>query len=287
MERVAQGTLPSTIFQDHFPTFAGAHAAEFTKRFAEVGSKFLSNLVRLGSSYPQQSADTAAAEPEINPPHFDASNPAHWYEQVAEYAGQLNARAVKAYRSQLDRVAAGETTPSEVQQQASDRMAKQLPDYMERIAQIYFDLLSELNEVRAAYEEAYFRGLLAHSKTDNTDPIVTLTLSGPAGTTANVALAVTNTTGQRASISHQVSEVRRLDGVGPSFVPAIAFAPDNLVISPGEEATFAVSLELDPQKFDIDTLYKGALLLTGSSNEPLHVQLRILVTSDSSIRSNG
>lgn len=289
LERVAQGKLPATIFHDHFPTFAVAHAAEFTNRFAEVGSRFLGNLVRLGSSFPQQTgkSDKAEAESEIIPPQFDPSNPARWYEQVAEYAGQLNARAVKTYRSQLDRVAAGEMTPSEVQQQTTQQMAQELPDYMQRVTQVYFNLLNELNEVRAAYEEAYFRGLLANARADHSEPAVTLTLSGAAGTTATVSLAVTNTTGRLTRIGHQVSDVRRVDGVGPGFVPAIVFLPENLEIDPDEEGTLTVSLDLDPNKYDVNSLYSGVLLLTGSSDIPLRVELRVLATSPQSEQSNG
>jgi hypothetical protein len=95
LERVSQGKLPPSIFQDHFPAFAVAHGAEFANRFVEVGSRFLSDLVRLGSSFSQQAPNAVgpAAEPESTPPRFDTSNPARWYEQIAEYAAQLNARA--------------------------------------------------------------------------------------------------------------------------------------------------------------------------------------------------
>lgn len=289
LEHVAQGKLPPTIFQDHFPNFAVAHSAEFTNRFAEVGSRFLGNLLRLGSSFPQQAGgtDTAEVEGEVDPPEFDPSHPARWYEQMAEYAGTLNARAVKAYRSQLDRVAAGETTPSEVQQQTAEQMAERLPNYMQHMTQIYFNLLNELNEVRAAYEETYFRGLLVTAKSDHSDPIVTLTLSGPSGSTATVSLAVTNTTEQRAEIGHQVSDVRRADGIGPSFLPAVAFVPEHLEIDPNEEGTLTISLTLDTQKYDVDRLYSGELLLIGGSDVPLRVELRVLATSVSSQNPNG
>src|SRR5215471_17963971 len=67
LERISQGKLPPTIFQDHFPGFAVAHAAEFTNRLSEVGSRFLSDLVRLGASFAQQpsNADAGSADPEI------------------------------------------------------------------------------------------------------------------------------------------------------------------------------------------------------------------------------
>jgi hypothetical protein len=288
LERMSQGKLRPTIFQDHFPAFAVAHGAEFTKRFAEVGSRFLSDLVRLGSSFSQQAPDTGAtAERESLPPRFDVSNPARWYEQVAEYAGQLNARAIKAYRTQLDRVAAGEITPSEVQQQTAEQTAKQLPGYMQLMTQLYFDLLNGLNDIRSAYEETYFRGLLATAEPDNSDASVTLTLSGPAGTTATASLSITNTTGQPARIGHQIVDVRRADAAGPSLVPTILFVPEALELGPDEEGTLTLSLRLDPEQYDSNTLYTGAMYLTGGSDVPLGVELRILGTAVASKHSGG
>jgi hypothetical protein len=279
LERISQGKLPPTIFQDHFPTFVIAHGTEFSSRFAEVGSRFLSDLVRLGSSFSQQAPDVLAAEREVVPPRFDTSNPARWYEQIAEYVGQLNERAIKAYRSQLDRVAAGETTPSEVQQHTAEQMAQQLPGYMQLMTQVYFDLLNGLNDVRSAYEETYFRGLLAMGKDDDSDAPVTLMLAGPVGTTAAASLSITNTTSQRARIGHQIFDVRRVNGVGPSIVPSISFVPETLELEADQEETLTVSLRLDPEQYDSDALYSGALLLTGASDVPLQVELRILATA--------
>ncbi len=289
LERVSQGKLPPTIFQDHFSAFALAHGAEFSNRFAEVGSRFLSDLVRLGSSYSMQPSDSGAAapEPETVPPRFDPSNPTRWYEEIAEYSGRLNARAIKAYRAQLDRVAAGEETPSEVQQQTTERMEEELPGYMERLTKLYFDLLNGLNDVRSAYEETYFHGLLSNARPDHREARVTLTLSGPAGSTAAAALSITNTTEQRTQISHQMADVRRVDGAGPSFVPAVKIVPETIELDPKEEGTLTVSLGLDPEKYDTDAVYTGALYLTGGADVPLEVELRILATAAASMHSNG
>ncbi len=287
LERVSQGKLPPTIFQDYFPTFALAHGSEFTNQFAELGSRFLSHLVRLGSSFSQQAPDVVGEERETVPPRFDASNPARWYEQIAEYAGQLNARAIKAYRLQLDRVATGETTPSEVQQHTAEQVAQQLPGYMQLMTQIYFDLLNGLNDVRSAYEETYFRGILDTADPDGSDAPVTLTLAGPVGTTSAASLSVTNATRQRTRIGYQIVDVRRVDGAGPSIVPAIGFVPETLELDPDEEGTLAISLQLDPEKYDSDALYSGALLLTGASDVPLEVELRVLATAVASKHSHG
>jgi hypothetical protein len=280
LERVSQGQLPPTVFQDYFPSFATAHGAKFARRFAEVGSRFLSDLVSLGSGLSQNAVDAGETPESDNKiPEFDAANPARWYEQMAEYAGNLNARAIKAYRKELDRVAAGQATPSEVQQQTADQMANRLPSYLQKITRVYFELLNGLTDVRSAYEETYFQGLLASAKPGNGDAPVMLTLAAAIGGTAAAILSVTNTTGQPAQIAHQIGDARRVDGAGPSLMPAIAFLPEDLQLGPQEEATLTISLWLDPELYDRDVPYNGVLYLTGASEVPLEVKLRILATA--------
>lgn len=286
LDHVSQGKLPPTIFQDQLPAFAVAHAAEFMNRYAEVGSRFLSGVVQMGTQSWQEAADGNGAAQTL-PPRFDTANPARWYEQVAEYAGQMNARAIKAYREQLDKVAAGEATPSEVQQQTADQMSQQMPQYLERVTQLYFDLLNELNDVRSAYEETYFHGVLAAAKPEASEPRVTITLAGLTGATTSASLSVTNTTGQRARIGHRISDARRVDGAGPSLIPAITFVPETLELGPDEEGTLTISLWLDPEKYDTDVWYTGVLYLTGGSDVPLELEIRILAKSAAGRQSNG
>jgi hypothetical protein len=45
LDRISQGRLTPTVFQDHFPRFAQAHAAEYSARLAEAGARFFSELV--------------------------------------------------------------------------------------------------------------------------------------------------------------------------------------------------------------------------------------------------
>jgi hypothetical protein len=137
------------------------------------------------------------------------------------------------------------------------------------------------------YEETYFKGLLATARQEESDVHVTLTLAGPLGSTVGGSLSVTNTTGQRARISHQVFDVRRVDGVGPSLIPEVAFAPESLELGPEEEGALSLSLQLDPARYDADALYAGKLLLAGGSEVPLELELRILATAGAPHRANS
>jgi len=279
LERVAQGKLRPTVFQDHYPRFVEADAARYSAKLAEVGARFLSDLVRLGASLPERRTGSEAGEPEIAPPRFDASNPVRWFEQLAEYAGLLNARALKTYRAQLEGVAAGETTPSEAQQATSNYLARELPIYLEQLAQLYFGLLNGLNDVRAEYEEDYFRGLLAAAAQEEREPPAVVTLAGPLGSTASATLSVTNTTGERATIRHRTSDVRRTDGVGPAFDPKITVAPETLELGPGEEGNLRLRLPLEAGHFDPNALYAGTLTVTGGADLRVEVALRITATA--------
>ena len=215
-------------------------------------------------------------EPEAVPPRFDATNPARWFEQLAEYAGRLNARALRVYREQLDRVAAGEVTPGEVQQNTSDYLARQMPGYLEQLTRLYFYLLNGLSDVRAQYEETYFRGVLGEAQTEEGEPPAVLALSGALGETVSASIAVTNTAVQRTQIGWKVTDVRRADGVGRAFIPAVAVFPESLELAPDEEATLTLSLFLDPSQYHPGARYTGTLHITGSAGFQVEVQLRIL-----------
>jgi hypothetical protein len=282
LERISQGRLTPTIFQDQFPRFAQAHAAEYSARLAQTGAHFLSELVRLGASLGQRPDGAGAPEPEAIPPRFDATNPVRWFEQLAEYAGQLNARAVRMYRAQLDNVASGQATPSEVQQNTSDYLARQLPEYLQRLTHLYFDLLNGWNDVRARYEETYFRSVLGEAHTGESEPPATLTLSGASGETVSASLAVTNTAVKRTHIGWTLTDVRRTDGVGKAFVPDVTVFPETLELEPDEEGTVTLSLLLDPSRYDPGALYTGTLYITGSAGFQVEVQLRVLAGANSS-----
>ncbi|MGA3087869.1 MAG: hypothetical protein ABSD75_04610 [Terriglobales bacterium] len=280
LEHVSQGKLAPTVFQEHFPRFAQARGVEYARKLSELGAQFLSGLVRVGTfnAAPPERAGAGGFESDIQPPHFEPSDPARWIQQLAEYVGALNARALKAYRRQLDRVAAGEATPGEVQQTTSDYLANHLPLYLQRAGQLYLDLLNGVNEIRAGYEEDYFLTMLAAAPAAGgesaIEPPVVLNLSGPLGGVACASLTVANTTQERTGIRCTATEVRRADGQGPAFEPQIAVTPEGLELDPGQEATLQLSLPLGSD-YDADALHVCSLHITGQGDLYVEVKLRI------------
>jgi hypothetical protein len=279
LEQVAGGKLSPSIFQDYFPSFAQSRGGEYSTRLAEIGAKFLSELVQLGSSIavqPPSSNGDESAGPEVIPPRFDPGNPTRWFEQLAEYAGALNGRALNTYRAQLDRVASGQTTPSEVQQSTSEYLSRQLPDYLGRLTKACFEFLNGLNDVRGRYESDYFNGVLGSAK-PNGEPRITLNLSGLPGTTASASLSIANTTAQRSVVDYATTDLRRIDGQGPAVHPALTITPEHLSLEPDEEADVILSLNLDPDRYDPGAVYAGIVYISGGSDFRVEVQLRVTV----------
>ncbi|MEN3335733.1 MAG: hypothetical protein V7641_5098 [Blastocatellia bacterium] len=281
LEGVSHGHLAPTVFQDHYLQFTQTHWPKYASKLAQLNGKFLSELVGITAAHSQEQAELApgnSAEPDILPPQFDAADAARWSQQLAEYAGQLSARALKAYRAQLDRIVAGETTPSQIQDATSAYLSNRLPDYLQRVSQLFFDLLSDLNNIRAEYEEDYFLGMLATANRVDESQALVLNLTAPLGETTVASLEVENFTEKRATIRYSVTEVRRTDGVGPAFDPKITITPETLDLGPGEQGNVRLSLRLDETDYDVGALYSGTLFIAGQAELPVEVLLRIIAT---------
>lgn len=281
LESVSHGHLAPTSFQDQYLRFAQTHWPEYATKLAQLNATFLSELIRIGTIYLPQHPDLAAVgadDGDLRPPQFGAADAATWFQQLAEYAGRLNTRALEAYRAQLDRVAAGETTPSEIQERTSRYLRDRLPDYLQHVGELYLDLVSGLNDLRTEYEEEYFRGMLATAKRKDESQLLILNLSAPIGETITASLEVENSTEKPTTIRCTMTDVRRTDGVGPAFAPEITITPDTLDLTPGQEGKVRLSLQLDEKKYDVGALYSGTLFITGQADLPVEVQLRITAT---------
>lgn len=280
--KVSEGKLEPTAFQSEFPRFVQEHGAGYANKLSNLASRFLSRLVEISAAYSRQSLEFPAAgavEAEITPPRFEPENPARWFEQFAEYAGKLNNRAVKTYRSQLDAVASGEMTPAQVQQRAVDDLSHKLPLLLQEMTGLYFDLLNGLNEIRAGYERDYFLGVLALADRPEREPPVLLNVTAPRGETAFASLSIANTTDQKQAIRFVHTDARRIDGAEPAFKPEIGITPENLELDPGEEQRIQLSIVLNENDYDEGAPYTCTLYISGGDALRVEVDLRIVATA--------
>jgi len=287
--KVSEGKLEPTAFQTEFPRFAQEHGAEYANKLSNLGARFLSRLVEISAAHSRHSVASPVADavgPEITPPRFEPDNPAAWFEQFAEYAGKLNNRAVKAYRSQLDAVASGEMTPAQVQQRTVDDLSHKLPLLLQETTGLYFDLLDGLNEIRADYEREYFRGVLARADRPGSQPPVLLNVTAPRGETAFASLSIANTTDQKQEIRFVHTDARRIDGAGPAFKPQIGITPENLELDPGEEQKIQLSILLNENDYDEGAPYTCTLYVNGGDTLRVEVDLRIVAMAHAPSANN-
>jgi hypothetical protein len=278
LEYVARGQLAATVFQEYYPQFAKTHGTRYAERLNDLAAEFLRSLVELSASEARRSSAPEDSDVHVSLPTFETTNPTRWFEQYAEFAGQLNARALKAYRRELDRVADGQASPEEVQQKFASQLSRQLPDTMQKVGNLYLDMMNRLNDLRAKYEEEYFLGLVSLAKGREKDPIVLISLSGPLGGIATASMTVTNTTAQKTPVRYTGTEVRRMDGVGAAFSPKIVIQPETLELRPNEEGTISFSIELNADDYEPDAPYIGFLYITGDGDLRVEMQLRIVAT---------
>jgi hypothetical protein len=209
---------------------------------------------------------------------MNVADPVQWYQQLNDYAVKLNARAVKGYQLLLQRVAAGEVSPAQLQNVSSSYGEQHLPQHFRRLSILFFDLLNSLNDLYTSYQEEFLNGVLdSVNRSDQEAPFL-LNLSAPLGETASASVLLTNTTNEPTIIRCMATDIRRADGVGPAFTPQITLAPDSLNLQPGEEGNLAVLLRLDSDSFDTDVLYVGTLQITGHGEPRFEIPLRIRAT---------
>jgi len=148
-------------------------------------------------------------------------------------------------------------------------------DVLARITRLYFELLTRFTDLQTTQIEGCLQALLDAADAGASSA---LALRASLGDTAASSLIVENSGSEPLLVSCLATTVRRADGVGPAFVPAIALTPLEDTVEPGEELRVRTSLSLDPGVYEPDVLYIGALRLMRQQSLYLEVPLHITAT---------
>ncbi|WP_157006924.1 hypothetical protein [Luteibacter yeojuensis] len=276
LECVASGRLPPTIFQEYYPRFVQRHGAAYGERLSQLFAGFMGRFAELNK---RNAAFPADGDDAVPPPVFEAGDPARWLEQYAEYAGKLNARAVKAYRRQLDQVAEGALSPEDAQRNVSEDMSRGLEHSLRDAGQLYLQLLLELDGLRGRFEGEYLAGILALAADPSQAEVTAVVLEAPAGGVAFQSFTLENTTDAPMPVRYMATEVRRMDGVGQAFAPKVMIAPEVLELAPGEAATIRLSMPLEADRFEVGIPYVGFLYVMDEGERRVDLQLRIVASA--------
>lgn len=279
---LARGELAPTVFRDMLPSFIQTRGPAYTNKLAETTSRFFSSIVELNATASHELVKLvlpgeSSTGPDA-PPDFDPSNPIRWYQQLTEYAGELNAKAIANHRTLLERVAAGEVSPDQVRQASSEYLDRRLPEQINQLGGLYFELLNGLNDLRVGYEEDFLSVVLATAKRPGQDSPPALDVVAPLGTATSTSLQLTNTRSRAAVVHCTVTDVRRADGVSPAFPPNVTVAPDGLEIPPEGEAMLVLTWRLDEGDYEPDVSYVGSVNIERDGEPRVEIPLRIRAT---------
>jgi hypothetical protein len=148
-------------------------------------------------------------------------------------------------------------------------------EFVEQITRLYFGLLNDLTDVRSKYQEDYLREALAVGTPAGGDCI---TLVAEVGAIASASLSLAGPASAPATVRCIATDVRRADGVGPAFAPAVVITPDVLDVEPDGEAAVTISLRLDESRYQPDALYVGKLQILRGGGPRVDVPMRIRAT---------
>ncbi len=107
-------------------------------------------------------------------------------------------------------------------------------------------------------------------------------IKGLIATNATTQLEIENTLERPASLRCSCQEIRRADGIGPAFTPAITVTPTHQLLDARAEGNIAISLWLDSAQFDAQTTYVGALSVESDGGTTLKIPLRVTTVLASS-----
>jgi len=279
-DAMSRGALAPTAMQDALGTFYKARGVRYAERFTALTTRFFSRIVEMSAAYSREMADAVMPGMPSPPPlpRLDTSEPNVWFRQISEYSHSLSEHISSSYKTFLDRVASGRIDSNEAKDLAARYLERRFPEYLRQLGMLYFDLLSELNDLRVEVEHDYLAGVVATAERPAAEEPFALTLSGPSGGVARATLSIDNVREESAVIRCQVGDLRRADGVDGVFAARILVAPDPLQLAPAQEGRLTLAVDLDDATFVPGKLYVGTLRIVGHGETPLDISLQVLAT---------
>ena len=280
-DRIVRGDLAPTATQEMLTSFVRVRGSAYSDELARLNVRFFGEMVRIGAAYAYelgQAVVPGSSDSPPAPPEFDPANPADWFQGLNDYSARLGTTIAATYQALVDRAAAGEVAPGEIQESAAAYLQRRLPDYLAELGTLYFDLLNGANELRVRSEHEFLNGVLGLADGAGAAPPFELRLTAPLGEVATASLTISNTRDETSAVSGRVTDARRADGVDAAFAPDITFVPGELELEPDEEARLELRLTLDEETYEPEALYIATLEISGHGEPRLDVPLRITAT---------
>jgi len=278
LKRVARGELTPAVLERRYAAFAATHGAAYANDLAATSMRFLTGLVRAGTGYANElvqhiAPGSVTSEPG-DPPRFVSDDWSTGFRRLTEYAATENAAVAALLRTLMEKVASGAASASDLNAAAEDFHGEHLPETVQNIVSLFFDLLAGLDETHSDFGIRYLDEVLG-LRSDTERAAGTLDVVGPSGGSATARLAVSNDAATPSALRIVMTDVRRADGVGPAFEPDVTIVPERLALAPGTEEEISLTIRLDPAVFEPGPEYAGTLHVLSPGESVLAVPLRI------------
>ena len=279
MRRLARGEVSPTVVETAHLAFLSGTASRTADELADATVQFLAGLVSAEDRQAWELVDAVAPglapPPDEAAPGFGPGAWTGWLQQLTDHAAQRRNIRVQTLRSLLDRVAAGEIDPGQVQPAAAEAVAAgRAPAAIGAVVELYFTLLDRLDAIHAEYTTGYLENVLGLVG-GPTPAGETLHLVAPLGGTASVRFAVVNSGAEDTPVRSVLTDVRRADGVGPAFDLDATVTPDSFVLRTGSEDVLTLSVRLWAHQFTVGPEYEGNLRVLGPAGSLVELPLRL------------
>jgi hypothetical protein len=181
-----------------------------------------------------------------------------WYQLLARWVTEQQARSAMLYRALSDEAAAGRLPQDHVQSSAQAFLETRLEGYFLEMARLNAELVSEILDVTDASVEALMAAVAAH---------VVLDVSGPAASTVTAALLIENAHNDAASVTCLAVPVGAF---------GLIIAPAAMRLEAGESGRLAVHVALPPVPTPGPSL-AGWITIRGHGETDLRAEVRAQV----------
>lgn len=276
LRRVASGELRPEEIQKQFGEYLQAQGAASTRELVELSVGLLAGLLHIEGKHREALLDgllpsDGPLPPPPSPSGIDLTN---WFQTLAKYATEQSARGMARHQQLVERVAAGEITPEQMQEQGRRYLESHAPQFLGEVMDLGLTFVSSLQRSSTNLTEGLYDHVLGPETGEPPapEPPLVVDLRGPSGSVVTAEIVVENTRAETAEVVCRVSEFTARGG-GSSFASGAEAVPARFTVAPGESRDVTLSLPLDRASFTPGTDYFAILRIAGAGEHEMVVQL--------------
>lgn len=248
-------------------------AALAYQQLTEAGLRFASRAIHLGLKHRDDyllgllgpGHVLASAPPPVPFPSsgYDPVQWAGWYQLLAAWVADQQARSATLQRTLADETAAGRLAPGAIQSSAQAFLEARLEGYLAELAGLSAEFVSEVLDVTNALLDALTAGIAA----EPADSQVVLDVHGPAGATVTAGLLIENAHRETANVTCWAA---------PAGQFGLTAAPVTMRLAAGESQRLTVYVALPPVPSPARSL-AGWITIRGHGETDLVAEVRAQV----------